>query len=443
MAMMLDEFENNKVLETLTDRWNSANIASVFSSLASMMVDFTSIANTKIKPAQIDRAVENIQMISNSVAPLLESFQKLYGMEMGTTSGAGRTVAERRGAGAAGRAVSSTYGAQAQGFAKMMEQLNETLTSVSKIIGKLNKMQGKIEELKSNFGDNFDLSSLGTIMNSITSAFEKAGVNVGSYDLAPTNMESINEAMKYLYKTLGKMAKIKSRLDELQGSEGDFTSIGDTIGQMVSDLIASCSNAPELQGYIEQLTETINSLQELVDSIPNEYKKKTKVTINGTVDDEVSPKVRRAIRALQASVRAIPSSITKIVTVRIVGNAVAAGVRGAEAAMAALQNQQHGGRIYRAGGGSLRRGTDTVQAMLTPGEWVMNRHATSMLGDDVLSRLNHLDIRGALNALSLRAGQIQSKTVNNNSTKNANITVNNYHSDGVGYSRAGRFVRAL
>ena len=443
MTMMLDEFENNKVLETLTDRWNSGNIASVFSSLADMMADFTSIANTKIKSAQIDRAVENIQMISNSVAPLLEAFRALYGMEMGTTSGAGRTVAERRGAGAAGKAVSSTYGAQAQGFAKMMEQLSETLTSVSKIIGKLNKMQGKIEELKSNFGDNFDLSSLGTIMSSITSAFEKAGVNVGSYDLAPSNMESINEALKYLYRALKKMNKIKGLLDGLEGSEGDFTSIGDTIGQMVSDLIAACSNAPQLQEYIDQLTETIDSIQELVDSIPPEYKKKTKVTINGTVDDKVSPKVRKAIRAIQASVNAIPSSITKVVTIRLVGSAVAAGVRGAEAAMAALQNQQHGGRIYRAGGGSLRRGTDTVQAMLTPGEWVMNRHATSMLGDDVLTKLNHLDIRGALNSLSLRAGQIQSKTVNNNSTKNANITVNNYHSDGVGYSRAGRFVRAL
>lgn len=443
MTMMLDQFENNKVLETLTDRWNSSNIASIFSSLASMMTDFTSIANTKIKPAQIDRAVENIQMISNSISPLLEAFQKLYGMEMGTTSGVGRTVAERRGAGAAGKSISSTYGAQAQGFAKMMEQLGETLESVSKIIGKLNKMRGKIDEMKANFGDNFDLSSLGTIMDSITTAFEKAGVNVGSYDLAPSNMEYINEALKYLYRALKKMNKIKGLLDGLEGSEGDFTSIGDTIGQMVSDLIAACSNAPQLQEYIDQLTETIDSIQELIDSIPPEYKKKTKVKINGTVDDEVSPKVRKAIRAIQASVNAIPSSITKVVTIRLVGNAVAAGVRGAEAAMAALQNQQHGGRIYRAGGGSLRRGTDTVQAMLTPGEWVMNRHATSMLGDDVLTKLNHLDIRGALNSLSLRAGQIQSKTVNNNSTKNANITVNNYHSDGVGYSRAGRFVRAL
>ena len=223
----------------------------------------------------------------------------------------------------------------------------------------------------------------------------------------------------------------------------DMSGLVASIDSAISQLITACAKAPELQGYVDQLSTTIGSIQELVDSIPTQYKKKTKVKIDGTVDDEVSPKVRKAIRAIRASVNAIPSSITKVVTIRLVGSAVAAGVRGAEAAMAALQNQQHGGRIYRAGGGSLRRGTDTVQAMLTPGEWVMNRHATSMLGDDVLSKLNHLDIRGALNSLSLRAGQIQSKTVNNNSTKNANITVNNYHSDGVGYSRAGRFVRAL
>lgn len=444
MEAMLEQFENNDLLKTFSERWKASNISSVFDSLAGMMEDFVYIAGQKINSKQINRATNNITTLSQSIAPLIESFQTLYNAEMGTESGwAGKTVAERKGMTAKGKSVGSTYGAQAQGFAKMMEQLNETLTSVSKIIGKLNKMKGKIDELKSNFGDNFDLSSLGNIMGAITEAFDNAGVNVGSYDLAPTNMESINEAMKYLYKTLGKMTKIKARLDELKGSEGDFTSIGDTIGQMVSDLIAACSNAPELQGYIDQLSATIDSLQALVDSIPSEYKKTTKVNIKGSVNDDVSPKVRKAIRAIQASVRAIPSSITKVVTIRLVGNAVAAGVRGAEAAMAALQNQQHGGRIYRAGGGSLRRGTDTVQAMLTPGEWVMNRHATSMLGDDVLSRLNHLDIRGALNALSLRAGQIQNKTINNNSTKNANVTVNNYHSDGVGYSRAGRFVRAL
>lgn len=444
MTMMLDQFENNDLLKTFSKRWEASNIQSVFDSLAGMMEDFVYIAGQKINSKQIETATNNITTLSQSIAPLIEAFHALYSAELGTETGwAGKSVAERRGAGAAGKTIGASYGAQAQGFAKMMEQLYETLGYVSKMVGRLNAMKSKIDELKSNFGDNFDLSSLGNIMGAITKAFDKAGVNVGSYDLAPSNMEYINEALKYLYRALKKMNKIKGLLDGLEGSEGDFTSIGDTIGQMVSDLIAACSNAPQLQEYIDQLTEVINSIQELVDSIPPEYKKKTKVTINGTVDDKVSPKVRRAIRALQASVNAIPSSITKIVTVRLVGSAVAAGVRGAEAAMAALQNQQHGGRIYRAGGGSLRRGTDTVQAMLTPGEWVMNRHATSMLGDDVLSKLNHLDIRGALNSLSLRAGQIQSKTVNNNSTKNANITVNNYHSDGVGYSRAGRFVRAL
>jgi hypothetical protein len=52
-----------------------------------------------------------------------------------------------------------------------------------------------------------------------------------------------------------------------------------------------------------------------------------------------------------------------------------------------------GGVMYLAGGGPvlpmwLARGTDTVPAMLTPGEAVLNRNATATLGIDAIRGLN-------------------------------------------------------
>ena len=50
-----------------------------------------------------------------------------------------------------------------------------------------------------------------------------------------------------------------------------------------------------------------------------------------------------------------------------------------------------GGLVYRAGGGSIfkPRGTDTVPAMLTPGEFVIRKSAVDAIGKDTLSAINN------------------------------------------------------
>lgn len=109
---------------------------------------------------------------------------------------------------------------------------------------------------------------------------------------------------------------------------------------------------------------------------------------------------------------------------------------------------------YRAIGGQIfkKRGTDTVPAMLTPGEYVMNKKATKTLGVGFLQRLNHLDIKGALNSLYMRGGQLAyaTPTVNidksthvvNNNNQQVHLT-NNHASQSYQESRASRFMRKL
>ena len=68
-----------------------------------------------------------------------------------------------------------------------------------------------------------------------------------------------------------------------------------------------------------------------------------------------------------------------------------------------------GEALYRARGGIAsdprfkREGTDTIPAMLTPGEYVHNRDAVKYFGVDFMRRINHKDLDGALKSFGSAA----------------------------------------
>lgn len=114
--------------------------------------------------------------------------------------------------------------------------------------------------------------------------------------------------------------------------------------------------------------------------------------------------------------------------------------------------QATGGLIYRAKGGGVpfrRRGTDTVPAMLTPGEYVHNKRAVSAFGIDFMRKVNNLDVKGALNELMHRAGGManinRGTTITNNNYNNQKVVINNNGNPSAGFTfkRAGRFVGAF
>lgn len=103
---------------------------------------------------------------------------------------------------------------------------------------------------------------------------------------------------------------------------------------------------------------------------------------------------------------------------------------------------------YSANGGLTPRGTDTIPAMLTPGEYVQRRAAVEHFGRMFMDRINALDLNGALRSLQIttpysNGGFIRNETRNyrdNHAT--VNQTFNN-SSANFGFRRANRFVRAL
>ena len=69
----------------------------------------------------------------------------------------------------------------------------------------------------------------------------------------------------------------------------------------------------------------------------------------------------------------------------------------------------YSGLLYRARGGLAsnpmfkRQGTDTIPAMLTPGEYIHNRDAVSYFGIDFMRKINHKDLTGALQSFGSAA----------------------------------------
>ncbi|PZL69939.1 hypothetical protein CI088_16965 [Enterococcus plantarum] len=110
---------------------------------------------------------------------------------------------------------------------------------------------------------------------------------------------------------------------------------------------------------------------------------------------------------------------------------------------------------YLASGGLTsifkKQGTDTIPAMLTPGEFVQRRAAVKTFGLDFMNRVNNLDVKGAFNALTNRFTTPSmlvpavSTVVNNinHTTNNANRVTQNVVGGNADYimKRASRYLR--
>lgn len=84
----------------------------------------------------------------------------------------------------------------------------------------------------------------------------------------------------------------------------------------------------------------------------------------------------------------------------------------------------NGGPVYLKRGGQpivmKPSGTDTVPAMLTPGEYVMKRSAVKNAGQSFMDKVNNMDLKGAFKELSTRYGSHVGSVVNKNVTINNN-----------------------
>lgn len=133
---------------------------------------------------------------------------------------------------------------------------------------------------------------------------------------------------------------------------------------------------------------------------------KAKLQVEATVDPAIAA-ARRAVRTIDSMSATIDVSTS--VTGQYVDIYVTKHVSEVPVKTSTGGLVVPGGPIYRARGGLAsnpmfkRQGTDTIPAMLTPGEYVQNRKAVQYFGIDFMQKLNHKDLIGALQSFGSMA----------------------------------------
>ena len=237
---------------------------------------------------------------------------------------------------------------------------------------------------------------------------------------------------------------ITDLLTELNGKKKKFETLGKSYGNALKKGFGTA---------IDKLSDVIDSQ---ITKLRNNSSKFTAIgTLFGNsmalafarASEGLSSSISRQVRDIQDSLNSIsmPTFNTNIGTS---GGAVHASTGGF---ISSSRNV-----LYRSNGGLASvfkpRGTDTIPAMLSPGEYVLNSRAVKAMGVSNLNRLNSLDIKGMFYSMARRFGiQQMSKspitTYNvtniNNNNNNAKVTQNMRGSQGFSYVRANRWARSL
>ena len=228
----------------------------------------------------------------------------------------------------------------------------------------------------------------------------------------------------------------------------------------LNDLASKTVNNEGITAIVGQIKTALEELQSLSGLLELDIEVKISDKFNTSVKD-TAKKIKAAKKTIQDAVDYISKkTFTTTVSVTIKASVNTAGAiksisDGASRVSSIARNipmtQAMGGMVYRAKGGSIfkPRGTDTVPAMLTPGEFVHNRRAVNTFGIDFMRKVNNLDMKGAMNELMHRAGNManvnRGSVVNNTYNNNQRVTINNNGASGAGFTfkSASRFVGAF
>ena len=356
---------------------------------------------------------------------------------------------------------------------KLFDEIRKALTSMKGLgdldVGdKLNSSVQAVRDIITAFtGENGGPSSQGRYSQGIPTFTRGYVTSLTNLSDALAKMQTIvkgfNAVANLTVKDPSKViADIKAACDQLQGIRGPkgivkhTTAVANALKQIktMADRINNLA--------VQQIKDALDELKGLSQTMKLDIKVVLgdgfRTSVNGVVKQ-----INTGKSDIDKAVRKIPSAITKHISVTITASvntrqAVDAITRGASYVEAIARQNRHrtindakGGLIYRAKGGGVpwkRRGTDTVPAMLTPGEYVHNKRAVSTFGIDFMRKVNNLDVKGAMNELMHRAGNmanVNRGAVVTNNYNNQRVTINNNGNPGAGFTfkSASRFVGAI
>lgn len=372
--------------------------------------------------------------------------------------------------------------------AKAIGRFESIMSSVQKMFNSINRIAVLLPKIQTNFSGM--MASPGnagrgrTPFNGLVDNIKSMMAGVGSIakqlqvDTAGVDVGSIEGKLESLANGVNSIKKIASRLSKLGGKggglakwgkgSGAYNAIGN-IRKMISSLNRALGDADlgGLKAKVESFVSSVKSLLKQLNNLGGEGGNviNVTVTIKGTVKGQkaVIAKINKAIASIKAACKS--RTFTKHVYINIQrhvnigGDAIpsSSSVAGGGGGNSGGHVHRHtggyiggNGILYRAKGGSIfkPKGTDTVPAMLTQGEYVHKKSAVDFWGVRFMQKINNLDINGAMRELSARANHYMNinrgTTINNNTTNNTDFTQNVYTSNpNFAFRRSSRYVGAL
>lgn len=261
---------------------------------------------------------------------------------------------------------------------------------------------------------------------------------------APKNIAQHTEAAAEALKNLNTMARRINKASNTTVNAEKFrefvTALKDALAELKAvegDLILDISVklAPTFQESVKNCKTAITDAKKDIEKLKKPLRFTIPVSVNFQVWTNVADAIGDIISSENQLIESLPGNISGTKKVR-----------------KSIPEHAMGGMVYRAGGGSIpffkRRGTDTVPSMLTPGEYVHNKRAVDTFGIDFMRKVNNLDMRGAMNELMHRAGNMANVNrgthIINNYNNNQRVVINNSNAGaGFTFKTASRFVGAF
>jgi len=369
--------------------------------------------------AEIDKLpeIENLTTVSDKVAQVREAMWTIAkALEGQSGSPKDRGVVQK--------GVPTLSSGQTRGIkniADAIKSLQDFITNINglAVMGINQSAVSKVRQVGRTIED---------VVDALPSALKNKNASYG--DMAG-NIKNLNKALK-------SMSTMASRINNLAGMDVNTSGFG---------------------AFVDSIRAALEDFKSLSGELMLDIEVKLSPIFGSSVEG-VKRSIKREKKAIEAFKAPISYTIPVSIMFNVSTNAIDA-IRKIREARATVRHAREGGSqqmyeatgglIYRARGGGIpwkRRGTDTVPAMLTPGEYVHNKRAVNTFGIDFMRKVNNLDVKGAMNELMHRAGNManvnRGSVVNNTYNNNQKVIINN-NSAGAGFTfkRASRFVGAI
>lgn len=491
-----NEVEN---IASIIEGFNTSlnNINSVVGEMLDMYGDLKKINKTITKgdekgSTKLDSVVTNVKTMLEKMSEVFDEFDKFFTDPLGYTPGGYNTTPTK-------------HYKDTEEMAEVVKGIGDAIESIGKVVDALVNMSDNLAKLSPTKFKSLPHNDIGKIVENIETVLGKLSEladwmdNNYDHDMGdiPSQLLEMSNAIEHIKTASENLIGAGKSLDELGvGKEESFpvaeriknliTQLGIALGDVkdkgfVAKVTAFKTLIDDLMGILEDfigsdttgldgVETSLSNIGETLDELGKDFEEffKDQAERFKNAGDNWSRELITGMH-LSSVETEIQNSLDTIFGVRnyefngwLTGNSYVDGMRNALGQIGSInvpsiQASTVGGNLrsfmtqFRANGGQIfrRRGTDTVPAMLTPGEWVMKRSAVRKYGTSFMNRINNLDIEGAIRSLSMRAtanirpnSSVVNKTTNN--TNNAKVTQNIYgNNPNYSFRKANRYVRAL